>query len=216
MEIDAPDEEGKTPLYHASLHGMARAIPILIKQGANITKRDALLKKTPVDVAKSEKIRQIITEYTSLKVSDTNKRDMSGFGEGFLSPQSTIHALERQLVQITEPPKINPFEEGASPVTKYFRCKFFSFMKTLQNEGVKALHHTKKPFIYTGSWLEGVQNLEQLYDLVKSVPPPEVMVRTFNILCPYDKPLPQSQGAQEAQLVQAFFGQEWYDGNTYS
>jgi hypothetical protein len=60
-------------------------------------------------------------------------------------------------------------------------------MKRLQEEGITNWHHLRKPYIYTGSWMEGIKNLEELYDLIKDIPPSEAIVRTFNILCPYDK-----------------------------
>lgn len=45
----------------------------------------------------------------------------------------------------------------------------------------------RKPYIYTGSWMEGIKNIEELYDLVKDIPPSEAIIRAFNILCPYDE-----------------------------
>lgn len=64
-------------------------------------------------------------------------------------------------------------------------------MKKLQEDGVtKAWYHLKKPYLYTGSWMEGIKNLEELFETIKDVNPPEAVMRSFNILCPYDKPLP--------------------------
>ena len=60
-------------------------------------------------------------------------------------------------------------------------------MKKLQSEGIKNWHHLRKPYIYTGSWMEGIKNLEELYDLIKDIPPSEAIIRAFNILCPYDE-----------------------------
>lgn len=39
-------------------------------------------------------------------------------------------------------------------------------MKKIQDEGVKAYQHIKKPYIYTGSWMEGVQSLGDLYTVM--------------------------------------------------
>lgn len=85
MEVDAVDEEGKTPLHHACIYGMPRAIPILIKNGANITRRDLVQKKTPVELAKSEKIRKLVTEYTAMKVKETNEKDFVSISKGILN-----------------------------------------------------------------------------------------------------------------------------------
>jgi len=51
-------------------------------------------------------------------------------------------------------------------------------------------HHLKKPYIYTGSWMEGLNTMEELYESLKDITPGEVTMRIFNVLCPYDRPLP--------------------------
>jgi hypothetical protein len=35
--------------------------------------------------------------------------------------------------------------------------------------------------------MEGIKNLEELYELIKDIPPAEAIIRAFNILCPYDE-----------------------------
>lgn len=73
---------------------------------------------------------------------------------------------------------------------------------------MKAWMHLKKPYLFTGSWLEGVRNLEELHELLKDVNPPEAVLRCFNVMCPYDKKLPAVSAEERgrADLVENFFG----------
>ena len=48
-------------------------------------------------------------------------------------------------------------------------------MKKIQEEGVKVFQHIKKPYIYTGSWMEGVNSLEELYQILSELSPTEVI-----------------------------------------
>ena len=36
-------------------------------------------------------------------------------------------------------------------------------MKKLQESGIKSMWHLKRPYIYTGSWAEDMEGLEDLY-----------------------------------------------------
>ena len=38
----------------------------------------------------------------------------------------------------------------------------------------------------------------------------EAVIRTFNILCPFDEPLPKGIGDEEA--ITKFYGDPWFDG----
>lgn len=77
-------------------------------------------------------------------------------------------------------------------------------MKKLQESGVKAKFHVKRPYIFTGSWLENVESIEDLYTIFGEVSGPEVGMRVFNVLCPYEKKLPTGLGKMEA--LEGFFG----------
>lgn len=48
-DVNAVDEERKTPLHHAAESGKTRAIPILIQNGASLVIRDKVNKKTPLE-----------------------------------------------------------------------------------------------------------------------------------------------------------------------
>lgn len=62
--------------------------------------------------------------------------------------------------------------------------------------------------MYTGSWMESISNVEDLYELMKSMNSTEACLCTFNILCPYDKPLPKSD-EEKKELIDNFFGDAW-------
>ena len=52
----------------------------------------------------------------------------------------------------------------------------------------------KKPYLFTGSWMEHVRNLDDLMLQVNGTKPNEAVMKIFNILFPYDKPLPKGRG----------------------
>ena len=111
-EVDREDTDGKTPLFHASKGGISRAIPLLIYYGADIRKKDSLDKKTPLEVAQSDKIRKLIISYTSEKVEEINKEDKLEFNEGKINKNSTLHGKVIELKDKVPPKKIiNPYEE---------------------------------------------------------------------------------------------------------
>ena len=46
--------------------------------------------------------------------------------------------------------------------------------------------YLKKPYIFTGSWLEGLKSLEDLFVRIKQIPTPQdACLRVFNVLLPY-------------------------------
>lgn len=47
--------------------------------------------------------------------------------------------------------------------------------------------------------------MEELYEAVKDVSPGEVAMRMFNVLCPFDRPLPKRSGTEE--VVDGFYGE---------
>ena len=47
--------------------------------------------------------------------------------------------------------------------------------------------------------------MEELYESLKDITPGEVTMRIFNVLCPYDRPLPQKTGVEE--VVDGFYGE---------
>jgi hypothetical protein len=44
----------------------------------------------------------------------------------------------------------------------------------------------RRPYLFTGSWFEGINNINDLYEKIKGVSPTEALIRSFNIVCPYE------------------------------
>jgi hypothetical protein len=60
--------------------------------------------------------------------------------------------------------------------------------------GVETYEHVKKPQMFTGSWMEYVRNLDDLMLQINGCRANEAVMKVFNILFPYDKPLPRGTG----------------------
>lgn len=78
-------------------------------------------------------------------------------------------------------------------------------MRRIQNFGVESFVFQKKPYLYTGSWMEYVRNLDDLMLQINGVNPNEACMKIFNVLFPYPKPLPLGKG-DESSLAGFFDG----------
>jgi ankyrin repeat protein len=56
--VNALDNDKRTPLHHAAESGKISAIEILCKNGAHTTVKDSLMRKTPIELACNNKVRQ--------------------------------------------------------------------------------------------------------------------------------------------------------------
>ena len=61
----------------------------------------------------------------------------------------------------------------------------------------------RKPYLFTGSWMEYVRNQEDLNLQISGCKSFEAVMKVFNILFPYSKPLPQGNG-DELGLANAY------------
>jgi hypothetical protein len=57
-----------------------------------------------------------------------------------------------------------------------------------------------------------VEGLEDLYECFLNLSGAEAAMRTFNILCPYEKQLPNVLGKSE-EAFQSFFGENWFSND---
>lgn len=64
----------------------------------------------------------------------------------------------------------------------------------MQKFGVDSYQHVKKPYMFTGSWMEYVRTIDDLMLQINGCRSNEAVMKVFNILFPYDKPLPRGQG----------------------
>jgi hypothetical protein len=66
-----------------------------------------------------------------------------------------------------------------------FRETFVEIMERVQQGGIEQMEHVKRPYLFTGSWMEGVATHQHLLGRVlRTVPGPEVCLRVFNLLRP--------------------------------
>ena len=75
-----------------------------------------------------------------------------------------------------------------------YQAKLVENLKRVQEFGVESFQHVKKPYLFTGSWMEYVRNLDDLMLQINGVRPNEAVMKVFNIFFPYDKPLPRGRG----------------------
>lgn len=64
-DINALDSDKRSCLHHAAEAGKARVIPVLIQRGAHTSLKDSLLKKTPLEMAANDHIKELMIAYCS-------------------------------------------------------------------------------------------------------------------------------------------------------
>ena len=75
-----------------------------------------------------------------------------------------------------------------------YQSKLIENLKRVQEFGIESYQHVKKPYLFTGSWMEYVRNMDDLMLQINGVRPNEAVMKVFNILFPYGKPLPRGKG----------------------
>jgi ankyrin repeat protein len=211
--INAFDGDGKTALHHAAEGARLRAIPILIQRGIDMGKREFNTNKTALELARNARTRELMVVYSSVPYinseSDINYLNNAVKGDKVSIKKENVYSGERL--------KVNPKTVGTGTglsapstqtlVPEFIREAFMQIMKKLQEMGIKSGQQYKRPYLFTGSWLEGVTTIEQLFARVKDLTPQEVAIRVFNILKPYDQPWPREQG--DEVTASKFYG-EYY------
>ena len=79
------------------------------------------------------------------------KENKSTTKEGFYKGSSADGESSRVNQQI--------YTREINQVATWVREKFFVLMKKLQESGIKAQWHLKRPYIYTASWAEDIDGL---------------------------------------------------------
>lgn len=90
-------------------------------------------------------------------------------------------------------------------VPDFLRDSVMTILKELQDIGIKNKQHIKRPYLFTGSWAEGITNIEQLYDRVKEITPNEAILRIYNIIQPHEGKVPSGNGNELA--ISHFYGE---------
>ena len=175
IDISVQDNDGKSPLHHACEAGKAKAIRWLIKHGADENAKDSNL-QTPYDVAPNENIKKMIG---LCNVSE-----------------KTLKAFNDKKQDLREEVK---FEPKAA-----YKEKLMNFLGQVQEAGIVSKQHLKKPPVYTGAWMEGVLSPITLFNELSYSTPSEAVLKVFNILFPYAKPVPLGRDGEF--VLDDFFG----------
>ncbi len=87
-----------------------------------------------------------------------------------------------------------------------YQAALISFLQRVQDFGVASYQHVKKPYLFSGSWMEQVRSLDDLMKIIGSASSTDSVMRVFNVLHPYKKPLPPPKGDEVA--ISEFYGEK--------
>ena len=212
-EVDALDEEGMTSLHFAAEAGKGKIIPILLKYGANPFIRDGRTGRTAIELACNDRIREMIIVYTSKdyepqlsllklygqKMKPGPEIENGGLGIGYRRSKSKgkknkngMNGGEDELD-----------EKIGNLLQNTYRKKLLELLRAIQLFGVKTMQHMTKPELYSGSWLEKINNANDFYAYISGLSPSEAILSIYNVLYPYSDKLPKSQG-EEPDLANFF------------
>jgi len=202
-EVDPVDSLGRTPLHYACEASRSRCIPMLLKNAAKLTVKDTA-GKTPVDLVKNDQIHQII----SLYVKPEGEKEA-----GFLHPAAKGATAPQTVSPYSQnsPPKTRPKQSPSEPVLQLppnkqeRRDSLLNLLKRVQEIGVNAQQHLKKPQLFSGAWMEGILSPGALLQALGGSSPAEAVLKVFNVLFPYPKQLPVPQGDEYA--IYEFYGE---------
>lgn len=229
-EIDVLDESRRTPLHYASESGKLKVIPPLVQHGAKISLRDGEKNLTAFQLAPSERVRETLIVYSSPPYN-TKSEDIAYLNEALKGQKMLIRVGEEtkksftdkgksQTMKITKKPSRETSREAIktepqildinSPMLP-FNIKnnqelLINLLTRVQEYGVNSYQHVKKPYLFSGSWMESVRTVEDLMKIISGTTSSDAVMRIFNLLFPYKKPLPLAKGDELA--VSEFYGEK--------
>ena len=210
-EVDALDEEGMTSLHFAAEAGKGKIIPILLKYGANPFIRDGRTGRTAIELACNDRIREMIIVYTSkdyepqlslLKLYGQKippGQEIENGGIGFRKSKSK----GKKNKNVANGGEEEFDEKIGNLLQNTYRKKLLELLRAIQLFGVKTMQHMTKPELYSGSWLEKINNANDFYAYISGLSPSEAILSIYNVLYPYSDKLPKSQG-EEPDLANFF------------
>ena len=212
-EVDALDEEGMTSLHFAAEAGKGKIIPILLKYHANPFIRDGRTGQTAIELACNYRIREMIIVYASKdyepqlsllklygqKIPLGQEIENGGVGAGYRKSKSKgkknkngANGGEEELD-----------EKIGNLLQNTYRKKLLELLRAIQLYGVKTMQHMTKPELYSGSWLEKINNANDFCNYITRLTSQEAILSIYNVLYPYSDKLPKSQG-EEPDLANFF------------
>ena len=236
-EVDALDEEGMTSLHFAAEAGKGKIIPILLKYGANPFIRDGRTGRTAIELACNDRIREMIIVYTSkdyepqislLKLYGKGFRPGEGIENGGEEINGGFRTKSRSKSRGKKGKNGGVGAGGAGAGTgtgedakdeiignllqNTHRKKLVELLRSVQQFGVKTMQHSTRPELYSGSWLEKINNANDFYNFLNGLSPAEAILSMYNVLYPYSDKLPKFHG-DEPDLACFFNLDSNKDGN---
>ena len=182
--VDQRDSEGRTALHYACEAGKTKWVSVLLKSGAGLNVKDNA-GKTPVDLAKSDQVHQLVSTY--------------------VHPAPPLTPPPSHPRSLTPPNPSRPANVSQKRLSR--RDLLYSLLKRVQEAGVTGKQHSKHPDLFTGAWLDGISTPQGLLSSLSSFSSAETALRVFNILFPYSKEMPVSEGDEGGAM--GFYGEIW-------
>ena len=212
-EVDALDEEGMTSLHFAAEAGKGKIIPILLKYHANPFIRDGRTGRTAIELACNDRIREMIIVYASKdyepqlsllklygqKIPLGQEIENGGVGAGYRKSKSK----GKKNKDNSNGGEEDYDEKIGNLLQNTYRKKLLELLRAIQIYGVKTMQHMTKPELYSGSWLEKINNANDFYNYINGLTSPEAILSIYNVLYPYSDKLPKAQG-EEPDLANFF------------
>ena len=152
-----------------------------------------------MDLACNERIRELIIKFSNGEYqNDINQKKLRGKVEndGFHNKSNGNSFRNGRRNNYNGNNEYN-FDYNDDLMYNTNRNKLISFLKNIQDYGVKTQQHLVKPELYSGSWLEKVNNINELYKFFGNYTPHESALAIYNIMIPFVNPLPKSKDGEQ-------------------
>ena len=216
-EVDALDEEGMTSLHFAAEAGKGKIIPILLKYHANPFIRDGRTGRTAIELACNDRIREMIIVYASKdyepqlsllklygqKIELGQEIENGGLVIGYRKSKSKSKGKKNTNKNIENGGEDELDTKIGNLLQNTYRKKLLELLRAIQLFGIKTMQHMTKPELYSGSWLEKINNANDFYNYISGLSPSEAILSIYNVLYPYSDKLPKPQG-EEPNLANFF------------
>ena len=190
-------QDNRTALHYASEGGRGKILKMLLQFGANIGLRDGIKHKTALELGSSERIKEIIIVYSSAPFK-TNEKDMVYLDQAIKGAKAKVHetapyvpapSLRSRQSDYKYPARESPNNEAYRDTEtqnenqflpynfKDYQDKLMFLLKRVQNTGAESHQHIKKPYLFSGSWMETVVRLEDLFNKLESISSTEAVMR---------------------------------------
>lgn len=90
-EVNCLDNDRRTPLHHAAEANKPKACKILIEKGAYTNIKDTLKRKSPLELAANDHIRELIIGYTSPQYMPTEDQIMARSAKQYRYPDVSVN-----------------------------------------------------------------------------------------------------------------------------